>query len=397
MKKTRAIRLIRELLLCSEFLLRHKRKPEDFTRVWIFTFPILLTIILRKSIKSIQLTLNEIVSLLPEHITSVSSAAYTKARQKIRHTAFIELNQKTVIDLTYASEYKTYHGRRLFAIDSSQVMLPDTTKNKKVFGSSPYKNQNEGSAGEHAFAYASVLYDVLNHIAVDAVLERIDTSEITIAQHHFSHLRKGDIVILDRGYASYETMVRIVSTRADFVIRCSRKGFAQARKMLQEKEPDSVLISLAISKRAIAKNRLQRNIPSELNVRFIRVKLSNGEIEILATSLIDEQEFPTKGFQQLYWRRWGIETFYGTIKTRLALENFTGTSTESVRQDFFATIFLSGLESLLTEDINEKLEHKETIHAQQVNNAVAFHAIKYRAFDILLGEQNPTQIVQERS
>lgn len=351
----------------------------------------LVTIILRKSLKSIQLTLNEITSLLPTHITSVSSAAYTKARRKIRHTAFVELNRQAVVNLTYTHPHRTYHGRRLLAIDASKVMLPDTQDNKTTFGVEPYRNQHAGVVGDHAFAYASVLYDVLNGIAVDARLERIDTSETAIAKYHFAYLHAGDIVVLDRGYASYETMARIAATGADFIIRCSRSGFAQARQMFQGSSAGDVAIPLVKSARAASID----GMPDELPVRFVRVALPGGEIEVLATSLTNEQEFPADGFQQLYWQRWGIETFYGTIKTRLALENFTGTSAESVRQDFFATVFLSGLESLLTEDLDEELKRKHTKHAQQVNNAVAFHAIKHRAFDILLGTQDSEQIVQD--
>ena len=49
-----------------------------------------------------------------------------------------------------------------------------------------------------------------------------------------------------------------------------------------------------------------------------------------------------------YGLRWGIESFYGLNKTRLELENFTGNGAEAVRQDFHATVYLSGLESILT-------------------------------------------------
>ena len=58
---------------------------------------------------------------------------------------------------------------------------------------------------------------------------------------------------------------------------------------------------------------------------------------------------PSDDFLALYGLRWGIETFYGLIKTRLTLENFTGLGVEAVKQDFYATLYLSGLESVLTD------------------------------------------------
>ena len=73
------------------------------------------------------------------------------------------------------------------------------------------------------------------------------------------------------------------------------------------------------------------------------------------TSLLDQETYPATGFKQLYYLRWGVETLYGVLKTRLGLENFSGYSAESIRQDFFATIFLTGSETLLTMDADEQL------------------------------------------
>ena len=90
-------------------------------------------------------------------------------------------------------------------------------------------------------------------------------------------------------------------------------------------------------------------------------------------------------FLELYGLRWGIESFYGLVKTRLELENFTGNGAEAVRQDFHATVYLSGLESILTGTAQAKLNAKEVRHPQTVNRAVSFNAIKNEALALLLG------------
>jgi hypothetical protein len=122
--------------------------------------------------------------------------------------------------------------------------------------------------------------------------------------------------------------------------------------------------------------------------------LNTGDWEVLVTSLLDETLYPTKDFLDLYHRRWGIETFYGVLKTRLGLENFTGRGTEAVRQDFHATIYLSGLESILTGTAQARLDEKKTRHPQQVNQAVAFHAIKDRALELLLSDLDTETLCQ---
>ena len=60
------------------------------------------------------------------------------------------------------------------------------------------------------------------------------------------------------------------------------------------------------------------------------------------------------------------------------MENFSGTSPETVKQDFFATLFSTGLESILTDTAQARLEalSTQTQHTYQVNRAVSFNALK---------------------
>ena len=82
----------------------------------------------------------------------------------------------------------------------------------------------------------------------------------------------------------------------------------------------------------------------------------------------------------------GIETFYGGLKTRLGLENFTGNSAEAVRPDFHAAVYLTGLEAILTAEAQAPLDAKPRRRAQTVNRAVSFHAIQHQALDLLFSE-----------
>lgn len=70
------------------------------------------------------------------------------------------------------------------------------------------------------------------------------------------------------------------------------------------------------------------------------------------------------------------------LKTRLDLENFSGTGAEAVRQDLHATVYLTGLETILTGAAQAQLDAKETRHPQTVNRAVSFNAIKHHALDL---------------
>ena len=74
-------------------------------------------------------------------------------------------------------------------------------------------------------------------------------------------------------------------------------------------------------------------LPVRIKLRFVTVRLSTGQLEVLATNLLDEERYPREDLGERYHFRWGIETYYGLLKSRLDWENFTGRTVEALRQD----------------------------------------------------------------
>jgi len=238
------------------------------------------------------------------------------------------------------------------------------------------------------------MYDVLNKIAVDSTLGHARSYEVDLATQHLTHCKPGDLLLTDRNYPSFRWLASVEKQGCFFVSRCSSKSFTTAREMLKGKGEDSQTITLNVhhsKRKEIQKHKLSESI----TVRFVRVILSTGEIEVLATNLLDESSYPTEEFKEIYYLRWGIETFYGTLKGRCNLENFSGKSVESVYQDFYAMIYLSGLESILVGDTNIQLQEKKVEHKQQVNHAISFNAIKNCAFEILGSEEREDDILKK--
>ena len=137
-------------------------------------------------------------------------------------------------------------------------------------------------------------------------------------------------------------------------------------------------------------------LPLQIVVRFVSLRLATGELEVLVTTLLDETTYPTQEFKELYHYRWGIETYYGALKGRLDLENFSGLTAEAVRQDFYAAVLLSNLESLLTGPANQILiDHRsECKYPKQINRANSFHALKMHVLDILYRDTPAVEVVR---
>ncbi len=140
MKKKQAVETSRKLMQDEEFKGRHRSSRIAFTRTRKLPFSIVIVLILRKSLKSLQLRLNELMLSFDSDDT-VTNSAFTQARANLHHTAFIELNQKAVADVMYGDDnIKLYKGMRVLGIDGSKVLLPDTPDIINEFDQISYSN-----------------------------------------------------------------------------------------------------------------------------------------------------------------------------------------------------------------------------------------------------------------
>ena len=140
-----------------------------------------------------------------------------------------------------------------------------------------------------------------------------------------------------------------------------------------------------------------RGWPLALTVRLVTVRLKSGELEVLATSLLDETRYPTAAFGPVYWQRWGHETYYGRLKGRLDLEHCSGQTVEAVAQDFHATVLLSNVESVVVGVAQAELAGRTAGRQQpvQVNRAVSLHAVKYRLIELLTSRVPAAKVLAE--
>ncbi len=187
---------------------------------------------MRKSIKSVQLGLNEMALIYGTQ--PVSTSAFTQARANLSYTAFIELNKKSVVDAMYSdNKIKHYKNMRVLAVDGSKIALPKHPSTQQEFGVINYANQHSKIENDYCNGVASILYDVLNHIVIDSQLTHAKAYEGNLAIDHLNYTKEGDLLIFDRNYPSYIFISYLISKKLNFVIRCSKTSFKPARNMLK--------------------------------------------------------------------------------------------------------------------------------------------------------------------
>jgi len=405
LKKTVEISAVfRKMIHSVSFKLKHKIKKSDFTREVKLTFAIMMGLIIKKSSKSSQNSLND--TLLDGDIDyTVTNSAYTQARAKLKHTAFIEMTSETVKQFYKDGEYNRYKKFRLLAVDGSIAILPNTDDVKKEFNPTPVKCQIEDYQKDVVQSRVSVLYDVMNNLAVDASINNkknnddndlIAYDERTLALQHLEYCNKDDLVVFDRGYPSYELFVKY-NQKTNFLVRLKKTSFAKAKSLFAPHcEKKDVVLDITAPKN-IKEQLKKQNLPTKMKIRFVQVMLPNGTIEVLATNVLDNNVLQTSDFMELYATRWGIETYFDILKNRLSLENFTGLTALAVKQDFYATIFLTNYEAILVYDTNLELQEKacDNKYAQQVNKAQSFNSIKHKAFDIFYSNKSLSKQIKK--
>ncbi|WP_445957479.1 hypothetical protein [Yeosuana sp.] len=95
-------------------------------------------------------------------------------------------------------------------------------------------------------------------------------------------------------------------------------------------------------------------------------------------------------FKALYFKRWGVETFYDELKNKLKVEHFSGYSNQSILQDFKATLFVSNVQALIVSELEDELKvsNKEKKYNYKINTNISYGLLKNRVVELFLEEKN---------
>lgn len=208
--------------------------------------------------------------------------------------------------------------------------------------------------------------------------------------------RYSAVLMLDRGYPSIPLFLRLNEQGQKYVVRLGSTYFKAERKNMKNND-ETVDI-------AITKSRLQNYkgtsdydmmvAADSLPLRLVKFTLPSGKVECLATNL-PESEFSTDEITSLYPYRWGIETAFDSLKNKLSIENFTGTTPVMIEQDIFASIYICNLASDMIADAQSQINadglYSDYKHKMAVNRAFAIGVLKDMLIVAILADSHDVQ------
>ena len=225
-------------------------------------------------------------------------------------------------------------------------------------------------------ARISQLFDVLNKITIDAIIDPKSTGERELAAQHMSKVVHGDLILLDRGYPAWWLFNLILCMNANFCARISCTKWKIVRKFFRSGLPEKI-VELPVHATSLAQCRQMGLDIAPLKLRLIRIE-NDGKVAVLITSLIDIKQYPIEIFNDLYHQRWPVEEDYKTMKCRMELENFSGKSALSIYQDFHAKVFANNLVWIMAFSVQDCLDQEGSLkkYRYQINFTQAFSKSK---------------------
>jgi len=271
-----------------------------------------------------------------------------------------------------------WHGFRTLAVDGSDLVLPDYPVLADAFGV-----HTNGSGVKVPMAKLSFLYDTTLDMPIDVQLDRKHASERDLAVNHLAQTDENDLILYDRGYYAFWFALRHVLNQREFCFRLRSNANKQTHDFIDSGKKQ-VVITLE-GTQGMQQKALERDLEIvAIEVRLIRIKTSKG-IYVLMTSLTDIKRYPIKDFYNLYHLRWRVEEGYKKQKAFLDLEDFSGRTVHSIKQDVRASALVHALVAM------ECFASKGLMSAQvtrrkycyQINFAEAIQSFKRRIIDIL--------------
>ena len=185
------IEFLKEIISSDNFIKLHRQSPTDFTRQRKLPFSTLVFFLINLIKGSYQDELDHFFKAIFKFDIAkriVSKAALAKARMKLKYEAFIDLNDHMLKYFYKNFKPLKWNGFTLLAIDGTTVQLPRIAAITNHFGA-----WHPRQGDKCPMARVSQMFDPLNQMTVDAIIEPKKTGERELAAFHFLKLMPNDL------------------------------------------------------------------------------------------------------------------------------------------------------------------------------------------------------------
>ena len=370
---------------------KYRLSEKDFIRNRKFNFKNVVYYNLNKKGLTSKMEIEEFQDIV--NMTDITSVAVLKQREKLNANIYNEIRNKNleIFYNEYKSEVKLFKGFILSAVDGSYFEIPNT-----IITRENYDSKKDNNAVPRALV--SNYFDLLNHYVLSSVIDKETADEKKLDEKNWSELKSMNIPypiirIKDRGYVSLKDFYYSNLSNDKYVVRLKKQDY---RKHISQMKTNDEIVEIEYDrhrmfhykdKEAEFYNKIKETKES-IYIRIVKIELSSGEVEYLATNLTQE-EVSTEEMKELYNLRWQIELNYHLLKESLKIETITSSKNELIKQDIFSQMLAFNILQSFVEDAQKEFNSKgyKYKYEMKINKNMAVGFFK-KALIVILIEEN---------
>lgn len=279
-----------------------------------------------------------------------------------------------------------YGNRRFIAIDGTRLVTRRSADTARRLQRYPRPN-GEKVHNPQGLVVSAV--DVFRRLPLDWILVGKGKSERTALSGLLETLRigPGDVVILDRGFASRQRFGELLSRGVDLVARMSASkvnAWSEVATFVASGRKDAS-IQINIAERA--KPVLVRARLVERDMRRGRPRAgTKTERMVILTTLSEDDGFTRNDVIKLYAARWGIESLFKELKSFIGIEPFHSTCVQGCEQEIAASLLWMALAAYL------QGEAERTLDGQKVYRSDCLRAASDLVMLVMRGQPIDEQV-----
>ena len=272
-------------------------------------------------------------------------SAYVQARQRLpkpkMHAALRAIAQAAAQKLTPGTALQ---GRPVKVIDGSTTQLADSKENQKRY---PQPAGQKPGCGFPVMKLV-VLFCLNSGAILEVMLGSLRHHELRLFRKLWRTLKKGDIILGDRGFGHYGTLAALPLQGVDVVARLHGARKVDFRKAKRLAKNDGLFQWTQIMNQSTILTLKQwQQLPAQITVRIIRftatIRAFRNRRITLVSSLLDPKLYPAAELAALYQRRWRLELCLRDLKTTMGMEQLRCHSPVMAEKELLAYLIAHNL------------------------------------------------------
>jgi len=320
----------------------------------------------QRSCKAAVLRIASLWVALGQTVCDTNTGAYCRARQKIPFEVVRDITRQIACD----AEDRVSHddiddesdgnlsprvmeevrsqssGSRVLLLDGFVVTAADTPENQAAYPQNPVQEEGLGFPILRCVTLTSLFTGMLFDLACGPYSGK-ETGETALMRELFDVLRPGDILVADCYHCNYWLIAACRQRGVHIVMKNHHKRDDHPADAVRLRKGERLVTWTRPGRPAWMSVEDYRQQPKTISIRLVDVSVKRKGFRpntfTVATTMIDDTEFPADWIRSVYESRWLVELDIRAVKCSLNMDILRAKSPDMVRTELWSCLLAYNL------------------------------------------------------